>query len=72
MDTYLTVKQLSEKTGYKESYIRKMCEKKLIPFSKPFGRKILFSEQDMQDLLDRTRRKALYETTNSKRHEKDS
>lgn len=62
MDTYITVRQLSERTGYKESYIRKMCENGLLPHSKPTGRKIFFNEREIAELFSRTRRTPLYET----------
>lgn len=61
MDNYLTTQQLAEKTGYKVSYIRKLCEMKKLPHSKPTGRKILFSEADLKDILEKTRRAAYYE-----------
>lgn len=61
MDNYLTTQQLAEKIGYKVSYIRKLCEMKKLPYSKPMGRKILFSEADVKKILEQTRRPACYE-----------
>ncbi|WP_262150756.1 helix-turn-helix domain-containing protein [Chryseobacterium foetidum] len=37
--------------GYKPKYIYQLIHKKKIPFSKPFGRKLVFSRQKIDDFI---------------------
>lgn len=55
MSTYINVSQLSARTGYKPSYIRKLCENKTLPHYKPMNGRILFDEEEIAKFFAQTR-----------------
>ena len=51
---FLTVKQISEVTGWKESTVRARILRRLIPYYK-LGRSVRVSEKDLAELIERAR-----------------
>jgi len=51
---FLTVKQIAEITGWKESTVRARILRRLIPYYK-LGRSVRVSEEDLAHLLERAR-----------------
>ena len=52
---YFTLKELSEFTGFKESYIYKLTSQRKIPYYKPFGKKNFFKVAEIQEMFNSNR-----------------
>lgn len=44
----LTLKEVCELTGLSESYIYKLTHQRIIPFSKPMGKKLFFDREKIE------------------------
>lgn len=55
----LTVEELAEYTGFRQSYIYKLVHTGSIPYSKPNGRKLFFSRKEIDEWLLRNKHKSL-------------
>lgn len=55
----LTVEELSEYTGFRQSYIYKLVHTGSIPYSKPNGKKLFFSRKEIDEWLLRNKHKSL-------------
>ena len=52
---YFTLQELSEFTGFKESYIYKLTSQRKIPYYKPFGKKNYFKVAEIQEMFNSNR-----------------
>ena len=52
---YFTLQELSEFTGFKESYIYKLTSQRKIPYYKPFGKKNFFKVAEIQEMYNSSR-----------------
>ncbi|ATA69183.1 DNA-binding protein [Capnocytophaga cynodegmi] len=55
----LTVEELAEYTGFRQSYIYKLVHTGSIPYSKPNGKKLFFSRKEIDEWLLRNKHKSL-------------
>ncbi|MCX6162294.1 MAG: helix-turn-helix domain-containing protein [Ignavibacteriae bacterium] len=57
-DEPLTIEGACQLTGYKKSYIYKLCSLKSIPFFKPNNKKVYFSKNELKAWLFRNKQKS--------------
>lgn len=55
----LSVEELSEYTGFRQSYIYKLVHTGSIPYSKPNGKKLFFSRKEIDEWLLTNKHKSL-------------
>ena len=51
----LSISEVASYTGYKESYLYKLCSQRKIPHFKPFGGRIFFDKNDIISWLTKNR-----------------
>jgi len=47
----LTLDEVSEYTGFKKSYLNKLCQNGKLKYSKPLGKKIFVDREWLEDFL---------------------
>lgn len=60
-ESFLTAEETSKFLGFKLTYLYELTSKRIIPFYKPSGKKLLFKKTDLIDWIEKSKNKSVSE-----------